>query len=429
MKISDMQNLEVVCISCSDRQDRRDALLNNLRECNWPFPQPSFWNALTPKDVVMPDYYREKKLPGGHAAMRSHLDVAQYSLGREDDSLVMVLEDDAEFSPDFVPQLERFLAEVPETWDCLMIGWLPSGIMPIRISEHAALAQYNMGLQCYIVRATMLPEWIARLKKDVSPADYVMASLMPEFNVIAPFPYPLCKQSDGMSSVSNTYMKKIDAFGRLHGRDDAPPPDLSIPPDQKEGAAEIFRGEYEPACNFKTPPRILDVGGNVGLFAVWAMGRFPGCRITSYEPMPGNLEHLRKNVGDKVAVVGKAVSSAAPKPVKMFGSSVNCGCCSMHDIGQQDLSSTIEVPTVHPGDLPACDILKIDTEGCELDILLYYKHLPIVVMLEYHSESDRVAIDNLMASRGYALRDLRIGAFGKITRGVVKYWKKSNELI
>ena len=432
MKLSDLQqNLEVVCISCKDRQDRRDALLKNLAACNWPFPQPRFWDALTPKDVVMPEFYREKRFPGGHAAMRTHLQVAEYAAERSGDGqLVMVLEDDAEFPPDFVPQLEKFLADAPDNWDCLMIGWLPSGIGPIRVGEHAALAQYNMGLQCYVFNwekesaTAAIYEWIKRLEADVSPADYVMASLMPEYNIVAPYPYPLCKQADGLSSVSGTYIKKTDVFGRLHGRDDKPLTHLAIPPDQQEGAAEIFRGEYEPYCNFDKPPRILDVGGNVGLFSVWAMERFPGCQITSYEPMPGNLKYLRKNVGDKVTVVGKAVSSAAPEPVKMFGSSVNCGCCSMHDVGQQDLSSTIEVPTIHPRELPDCEVLKIDTEGNELDILIHYQYLPVVVMLEYHSEYDRVAIDQVMTNRGYLLRELRVGGIGRITRGVMKYWRK-----
>ena len=433
MKLQDLQqNLEVVCISCTDRQDRRDALLKNLAACNWPFPQPKFFNALTPKDVEMPGWYREKHVPGGHAAMRSHLKVAEHA---EDMSragrLVMVLEDDAEFPADFVPRLEQFLADVPEDWDALMIGWLPSGIGPIRVGEHAALAQYNMGLQCYVFNWTRadgpaaIYEWIKRLHADTSPADYVMASLMPEYNIVAPFPFPLCKQADGISSVSGTYMKKVDAFGRLLGRDAKPLTHLSIPPDQQEGAAEIFRGEYEPYCNFEQPPTILDIGGNVGMFSVWVLDRFPGCKITSYEPMPGNLEYLRKNVeGRGVTVIGKAVSSAAPEPVKMFGSPVNCGCCSMYDLGQQDTSKTIEVPTIHPRDLPDCQILKIDTEGCELDILLHYPHRPLVVMLEYHSDSDRRAIDGLMAGRGYMLRELRVGGIGKITRGVMKFWKK-----
>lgn len=41
------------------------------------------------------------------------------------------------------------------------------------------------------------------------------------------------------------------------------------------------------------PPRVLDLGANVGLFGVWALNQFPGCEITAFEPDPTNVAVAR----------------------------------------------------------------------------------------------------------------------------------------
>ena len=414
----------VVCITLKDRSDRRRALLANLKACHWPFAKPSWWWGMTPKQVKMPADYREREVPGGHAAMCSHMAVAGYAVTMQKKGrLVLVMEDDCEFTKDFVVRFKEFINGVPDDWDCLMLGWLPSGIGPKVLNHRVGLANYNMGTHCYVMREPMLSEYLRRLRQGKAPADYVLASMMVEYKVYIPYPMPLCKQADGVSSVSGKHMRKVDAFGTLSGRD-APSITIDIPKDQIEGEQEIMSGEYEPHRKFDRPPMILDIGANVGVFATWALNRFPGCTLACFEPMPKNLKYLRKNVkGTKAMVVGMAVTSQAPKNLQMYDSDVNCGCCSAFDVGQQNLKKSVLVDTVHPSALPDCDILKIDTEGNELDILYHYQYKPAVVMVEYHRELDRSLIDSLLVGRGYTLRELRVGGCGKLARGVAKYWR------
>jgi FkbM family methyltransferase len=41
------------------------------------------------------------------------------------------------------------------------------------------------------------------------------------------------------------------------------------------------------------PLRVLDLGGNIGLFATWVLGRHPEARVTSFEPDAHNAKVLR----------------------------------------------------------------------------------------------------------------------------------------
>ena len=59
------------------------------------------------------------------------------------------------------------------------------------------------------------------------------------------------------------------------------------------------------------------------------------------------------------------------------------------------------------------DILKVDTEGCEVPILFsvkeYLKDIKILY-IEYHSSIDRDEIRNLLEKTHFVLRELKVGA-------------------
>ena len=74
--------------------------------------------------------------------------------------------------------------------------------------------------------------------------------------------------------------------------------------------AGIYTPPAEPEARLDAlgrPPRVVDAGGNVGLFGAWLLARRPGAEITSYEPEPGNLAVLEacaaacKACGDECA--------------------------------------------------------------------------------------------------------------------------------
>jgi FkbM family methyltransferase len=182
---------------------------------------------------------------------------------------------------------------------------------------------------------------------------------------------------------------------------------------------EVFNGEY--AVAYENPnPVILDVGANIGSFALWAALRWPGATIHCYEPIAENFEMLKANtahLGARVQLNHFAVGDPSHK--EMFLGKNNCGECSFFQLGEQT-GTTVEVRTEPATVLPKAQVLKLDTEGAELEIL---KGLPSidfdVIMFEYHSDEDRRAIDQMLEAY-----ELVGGRVRHLHRGVMKYMKK-----
>ena len=119
---------------------------------------------------------------------------------------------------------------------------------------------------------------------------------------------------------------------------------------------------------------VVDIGSNIGISALYFLTRNPDCRLWLYEPVPRNVERLRANLAGHedrftlseaaVAPAGGRVSFGVEESGRYGGVGVNTG-------------RAIEVAAVGIGEVlgkvldsvPAIDVLKIDTEGSELDIL------------------------------------------------------------
>jgi FkbM family methyltransferase len=192
---------------------------------------------------------------------------------------------------------------------------------------------------------------------------------------------------------------------------------LVCPPSMVAHAQKVLRGEYD--LPYEHPgPVILDIGANIGAFALWAVGRWPGCRLHCYEPLPANFELLRRNLAhlpaDRVSLHPFAIGD--PSRTRLFLGRNNCGESSFFDLGEQS-GESVEVLTRSPDVLPRADLIKVDAEGSEVEILAGLGAIDAdVVVLEYHSESNRRRVDALLAD--YVL----VGGQVRCPhRGVMKY--------
>jgi FkbM family methyltransferase len=115
---------------------------------------------------------------------------------------------------------------------------------------------------------------------------------------------------------------------------------------------------------------ILDVGANIGLAAAWLAHTFPGRPIHCFEPLVENVAMVRKNCpGARVSTVavgrepGRMTLRVDPDGV--MASSIP----TRWETGERDLE-VITLDDYTSGHEPGpIALLKMDTEGMELDIL------------------------------------------------------------
>jgi FkbM family methyltransferase len=183
---------------------------------------------------------------------------------------------------------------------------------------------------------------------------------------------------------------------------------------------KVLAGEYDIPYRHSAPV-ILDIGANVGSFAAWALKRWPGAHVHCYEPLPDNFALLTRNLGQfagsSVSLYNFAVGD--PSLTRLYLGRNNCGEASFYDIGEQS-TVCVEVEARTPDVLPKAQIVKIDTEGSEVEILTRMTSLDFdAVMLEYHSEANRRRIDTLL--QDYVLVG---GEIRSLHRGTLKFLHK-----
>jgi FkbM family methyltransferase len=145
---------------------------------------------------------------------------------------------------------------------------------------------------------------------------------------------------------------------------------LSIPPGEEDAMSfeinNIFYNDCYGLRNMGGVNRILDVGGNVGLFSLAARNQFPKALIHSYEPNPLVHSHLLSNTkGLSIQVHPEAIG-------------MDDGWIDMNSNGGSLLATTVASPngkikkTAIARALDrlggTADLLKLDCEGGEWEL-------------------------------------------------------------
>ena len=170
-----------------------------------------------------------------------------------------------------------------------------------------------------------------------------------------------------------------------------------------ESFQNIFEEKiYE--CDLITAPKtVLDIGANEGAFTAWCLEKYPGCKIEAYEPMPENAEIFRLNHGENSQVKLYELAVMNQPTCKIYFGKNNSGDCSAYDIGDQlpDFMAAICVP---PSSLTAAEFVKVDTEGCELEIISGLDLSKTVALVcEWHRDDDCRKIIEIVQKAGLKL--------------------------
>lgn len=185
--------------------------------------------------------------------------------------------------------------------------------------------------------------------------------------------------------------------------------------------AEIFLEDcYARYLTLPPNPVVVDVGGFIGDFALYAVKRLGARRVIVYEPSPRNWVLLLKNIAnngyeDRIEPVNKAVTDGSNAMMNVDAPDEYQNMVSAYCPGDQPLS---EVPGISLAQIlrdhhiESLDLLKIDCEGGEYAIL---ESTPADVLsrirnivFEYHSIDGGWArlesVKQLLCRQGYALR-------------------------
>ena len=175
-----------------------------------------------------------------------------------------------------------------------------------------------------------------------------------------------------------------------------------------------------------SPPRLVDLGSNIGLFSAFFLTRFPEAQIVGFEPDPENLEVLkatiRTNAREGSWSVVEACASNRPGAFGFASGNANLSRIASGEEAEHVVPAVDAFPY-----LAEADLAKINIEGGEWDLLLDPRFaelaLPALVM-EYHDilsprpDFHALALERLGAA-GYATEQV----FLTDTEGVLWAWK------
>ncbi len=183
--------------------------------------------------------------------------------------------------------------------------------------------------------------------------------------------------------------------------------EILIPENEIFRLKNIFREhEYSLPAGFSIncDSTIVDIGGNIGAFALYASKWCNDAKVYSFEPNPQvfpllqiNTQH-QKNVEKYFFGLGDKNGN-----LTLYQNPVNTGASSTSISYKGASKISIEIRDAFEVfkelNINQIDVLKIDTEGAEVPILKSLKPMLDsikVIMLEYHSMNDKNEITKLL---------------------------------
>jgi FkbM family methyltransferase len=181
--------------------------------------------------------------------------------------------------------------------------------------------------------------------------------------------------------------------------------ELTMPSDNRidqDATLSVLRGDSYPLIT-EDASLIWDVGANVGAAALYFAQNYPNAKIECFEPSWDVVwtcldRNTRPYDNIRLHRYGLAGVEEMREMTEWTGSTVTRSCRKQQ---HKYLTEVDEMEFRIPGDASDVTIMKIDTEGCEVEILeaLGESRAKVpIYYIEYHSESDRRKIDALLES-------------------------------
>ena len=174
----------------------------------------------------------------------------------------------------------------------------------------------------------------------------------------------------------------------------------------KRMSAEILQGQTYPVVKgINEIQVVLDIGANIGASALYFSFMYPEAEIFAFEPAKAPYQLLQKNARlDSRIHAHNFGMFSVDRELQLYTGAIDCVTASIGKSAENTTESeTIKLRSVRDwldaNSVTTIDLLKIDTEGCELPILEGVSDfIPSIKLLhlEYHSEDDRKEIDRIL---------------------------------
>jgi FkbM family methyltransferase len=187
---------------------------------------------------------------------------------------------------------------------------------------------------------------------------------------------------------------------------------LEAPEPMRDALEHVLGGEYEAGYSGHGLT-VLDIGANVGSFAIWAHLRWPQSTIHAYEPHPETARMLASNVRllSNVVCHQCAVYPSEQRAGSFFTRYAGDGESGLASYMNETFASfkngqLLQVPILHPRLLPPADVVKIDAEGAEADILRAMSLRQVsLILLEFQCDRNRKLIKDRLSADFEVLRE------------------------
>jgi len=191
------------------------------------------------------------------------------------------------------------------------------------------------------------------------------------------------------------------------------------PTDKQKHIAEIYqeifieRSYFTPRCDIRPGDVVLDAGAHIGTFTLYALIHSAE-HVIAVEPNSNTFPYLLRNLAES----GFPSSSYTPVCSALWSSVLGRGRRLRFLRGRSSIGSHVVGPTssyncyVNATTIDALseahgriDFIKIDTEGCELQILhgaesTIRKYRPRLADCVYHHHTDHLLIPDFINSLG-----------------------------
>jgi FkbM family methyltransferase len=182
---------------------------------------------------------------------------------------------------------------------------------------------------------------------------------------------------------------------------------------------------------------VMDIGANVGAASVFFSLLYPDATIYAFEPGSRQFRLLKVNTDDRSNVHAHNFGlHSSNLEVPLYRGTYDSGMSSVNKSeSTRDDSESITLRSVREwleeNSIPRIDVLKIDTEGCEVPILEALGDLlpsVKVIHLEYHNDDDRKEFDRLLGDTHLLMWGHMMVHLGEVTYAAKDAFESEEEL-